>query len=438
MNQITFTYQKSCGLDSQEIGGVVVRLQSEIDRIKNIVGAGYDSEYASVNVPSDEAARAAVKTVIHQKKALHPSALVVIGIGGSNLGTQAVQEAVLGKFYNLQEPEPKIYYADTVDSDLINDLVLLVEQLLEQEQTVLINIVSKSGTTTETSANAEIFLEILKNYYGDEHHNYVIVTTDKDSALWVDAQQKKYACLAIPKKVGGRYSVFTAVGLFPLGLLGVDIDQLCAGAQRAIDASTKLGTDNAAAVSAALLYQHNERGVHIHDTFLFSVDLESTGKWYRQLMGESVGKECNRSGDRVEAGLTPTVSIGSTDLHSVGQLYLGGPRDKFTTFILVDKNKSECMVPDSVELSTAQQLRGKPLIEIMNAIVQGTQTAYQEGERPFVTIRIPEKNAYYIGYLLQMKMVEMIYLGFLLNVNPFDQPNVESYKRVTRKLLAHE
>ncbi len=438
MKPISFSYQNSCGIDSYAIEQQIDRLGTEIKQIQDSRVSAYATDYASLWIPEDQAMIATVRQIITHMGPLHPSVLVVIGIGGSNLGTKAIQEGVLGKFYNFQEPEPKIFYADTVDSDLINDLALLVQNYLEQDQTVIINIVSKSGSTTETSANAEIFLTILKRWYGDAYHNYVIVTTDKDSALWIDANELKYACLEIPKKVGGRYSVFTPVGLFPLAMLGIDIVALHTGARDAVQNCLQPSIENPAAVSAALLFLHNQRGITISDTFLFSVDLESVGAWYRQLMGESVGKECSRVGERVEAGITPTVSIGSTDLHSVGQLYLGGPRDKFTTFVVVEENKSDLVVRESVALKSSQSLRGKPLATIMDAIVQGTQTAYREGKRPFVTFHIPQKSAYYFGYFLQMKMIEMIYLGYLLNVNPFDQPNVESYKQVTRKLLAHE
>jgi len=153
-------------------------------------------------------------------------------------------------------------------------------------------------------------------------------------------------------------------------------------------------------------------------------------------MGESIGKEFNKEKERVFEGITPTVSIGSVDLHSMAQIYLGGPYDKFTTFVNVKQNNSDVTVPNLSEYSKlVDVIQGKKLKEIMDAISIGTQTAFKKGERPFMEITLPDKTEYSIGQLLQLKMMEMMYLGFLLNVNPFDQPNVEDYKIETRKIL---
>ncbi len=439
MKRVTFDYKDTCLLGEDTLKQIGQNLVPEIERIANAVDQNYLSEYASINLPADVQLVQTVQNVIQEKKALQPTMLIVIGIGGSNLGTIAVHEALYGKFYNEQRPDIKLYFADTVDSDYILDILLLVEQELEKQHNVIINVVSKSGTTTETIANFELFLQLLKQTHKTDYQNYIVVTTDKGSKLWDLAQDEGFACLEVPKNVGGRYSVFSAVGLFPLGFIGVDIEQLLAGARSIIPPCANIILEkNPAALSAALLYAHYQ-DITIHDMFLFSVDLESIGKWYRQLMGESIGKEFNRTAKRVMVGITPTVSIGSTDLHSVAQLYLGGPRDKFTTFVLVEKNKSNLELPrfDEFEKLVAK-IQGKSLSSIMNAILQGIQTAYSKNNRPFASIIMPEKSAWYVGQLLQWKMIEMMYLGYLLDVNPFDQPNVEAYKKETREILAHE
>ena len=170
----------------------------------------------------------------------------------------------------------------------------------------------------------------------------------------------------------------------------------------------------------------------IHDTFLFSLDLESLGKWYRQLMGESIGKEYDQQGNRVFIGITPTVSLGTIDLHSVAQLYLGGPKDKYTTFVTIENESEIITIP-----GTAVLMPGKNIKAVMDAFVEGTQRAYFNNGRPFSTITLPYKNAYYLGQYMQFKMVEMMYLGYLLQVNPFDQPNVELYKHEVAILLNH-
>jgi len=440
MKMIKFHYEQTSLITNDELVAVGTRLYPEIERIKSALKQGYDTDYASINLLEDAHMLQQVKTIAQEKQALQPTVLVVIGIGGSYLGTAAIHEALFGKFYNEQNPAIKVYFADTVDTDYIYDIILLVEQEIEKGHHIIINVVSKSGRTTETIANFEIFLYLLQHYRTIDYHHYVVVTTDEGSPLWNLAEKKGLSRLAIPKKVGGRYSVFSAVSLFPLAMLGVNIDQLLAGARAMV--ATSSNTDifvNNVALSAAILYCQYQKNITIHDTFLFSVDLENVGKWYRQLLGESIGKECDRQGNKVFIGITPTVSIGSTDLHSVAQLYLGGPYDKFTSFILVKKSKSNIAVPvlDEFEQLVAQ-IQGKRLSLIMDAVLKGVYAAYQKSKRPFVSIELPEKSAYYVGQLLQFKMIEIMYLGYLLDINPFDQPEVELYKKETRKILAHE
>jgi glucose-6-phosphate isomerase len=330
-------------------------------------------------------------------------------------------------------------YADTVDSDLINEIIKIIESVLKKGENIIINGVSKSGGTTETIANFEILVEMLKKYKKD-YEKYVIVTSDKNSKYWKYAREKGFDLLEIPKKVGGRYSVFSSVGLFPLGLLGVDIDLLLKGAydmkSRCLDNNL---LKNPAVISSTLHYLHYKKGKNIHDLFLVGNDLESVGKWYRQLMGESIGKEFNKKEKRVFEGITPTISLVSVDLHSMAQIYLGGPYDKFTTFVNVKQNNSEVVIPNIDEYSKlVDVIQGKKLKQVMDAILIGVQTAFKKGKRPFMEIILPDKSEYSIGQLLQFNMMEMIYLGFLLNVNPFDQPNVEDYKIETRKILENK
>ncbi len=440
MKKISFDYVATSLVTNDELLAAGEKLQEEIERIVTARNQGYETDYASINLPYDSELSNQIKKIVEEKKSLNPTALIVIGIGGSNLGTIAVHEAIYGKFYNEQKPDINVYFADTVDSDYIYDIILLVEQKIEKGHNVIINVVSKSGGTTETIANFEVFLYLLQHYKKENYHNYIVVTTDEESKLWKLAEQKGFSRIAVPKKVGGRYSVFSAVGLFPLAMLGVDIDALLSGAQSII--SNCIDSDinkNMAALSAAILSIHYNKGVNIQDTFVFSVDLESIGKWYRQLTGESIGKAKNKAGNTVNIGMTPTVSVGSVDLHSVAQLYLGGPYDKFTSFISVEKNKSNISLPVLDEFETlVDKIRGKPLSAIMDAIMQGTMAAYRNGKRPFVSISMPKKSAFYLGQLLQMKMIEMMYLGYLLDVNPFDQPQVELYKKETRAILAQK
>jgi glucose-6-phosphate isomerase len=362
---------------------------------------------------------------------------LVVGIGGSNLGTIAVQEAVLGKLYNQLNPAIKVLYADTVDTDYINSIIRIIEPALKGGNNIIINCISKSGTTTETAVNFEVLLDVLRKYKRD-FEDCVVVTSDKDSELWNLGVEKGFDKLEIPEKVGGRYSVLSAVGLFPLGLLGLDLEELLDGAKSMRDLCISENIEeNPAAKSASIQFQHHRRGINIFDLFLFSNDLESLGKWNRQLVAESLGKEYNKKGEKVNNGLTPTVSVGSTDLHSIAQLYLGGPYDKFTMFVSVQNDNSSLNVPklqDYAEIVAG--IRGKSLKTVMDAILEGTKMAFIERKRPFTEIILPDKSEYSMGQFLQFKMIETIYLGYLLDVNPFGQPSVESYKKETRRILS--
>jgi glucose-6-phosphate isomerase len=285
--------------------------------------------------------------------------------------------------------------------------------------------------------NFEVLLDIVRKYKRD-YKNCVVVTSDKDSALWKLGLKEGFDALEIPEKVGGRYSVLSPVGLFPLGLLGINIEELLTGAKSARDMYIHDDVEkNPAAESASIQFQHFKRGVNIFDLFLFSNDLESVGKWNRQLVAESLGKEYNRKGEKVNSGLTPTVSVGSTDLHSIAQLYLGGPFDKFTTFVSVQNGFSSLKVPKTGDYDElVAGVRGKSLKTIMDAILEGTKAAFKERMRPYFEIVLPDKSECSVGQFLQFKMIETIYLGYLLGVNPFGQPSVESYKKETRRILS--
>lgn len=437
MEPIEFSFQTSLITD-EELEKTMTILQNEIHQMNQALNYKYEDDRASINLPDDTDALEKVRTIINEKKKLHPTYIVVVGIGGSNLGTIAVQEAVLGRLHNQLPFETiKVLYADTVDSDLITDIINIIEPVLQKGETVIINGVSKSGSTTETIANFEVLVNLIKKYKEDTYHQYIVVTTDKNSKFWGLAKMKGFDVLEIPKKVGGRYSVFSPVGLFPLGLLDVNIEQLLEGAKIMRDRCLSMNMrDNPAAISACLLFLHNKKGKNIHDLFLFSPDLESVGKWYRQLLSESIGKEFTRDGKQVFNGITPTVSIGSTDLHSMAQLYLGGPYDKFTTFVRVKNNKTTVKIPNLPAYSSlVEGVQGKQLNEIMDAILEGVKKAFEKGGRPFMEIVLPDKSAWSIGQFLQLKMMEIMYLGSLMRVNPFDQPNVEDYKIETRRIL---
>jgi len=264
-------------------------------------------------------------------------------------------------------------------------------------------------------------------------YDRVVAITDEGSKLWEAAGVHDMARLAIPSPVGGRYSVLSAVGLFPLLSVGIDIQRLRQGASRLLDQC--FTARNIAASSAAILATQLERGAVINDNFFFHPELESAGKWYRQLMGESVGKEKSLDGEIVHTGITPTVSLGSTDLHSVGQLYLGGPKDKLTTFVSAGKPEGVAVPAQRLLPELTPMINGKTAADVMAAILEGVKIAYQKAGLPYMEVSLDAIDEESLGAFLQFKMLEMMYLGKLLNVNSFDQPSVEDYKIETKRLL---
>lgn len=401
----------------------------EIDRIKSLDLSAYCDSESFMHLPFDSDYQNRILKCVNEKQQLKPRALFVIGIGGSNLGTIAVHEALHGSMYNDMDSPLLFYCADTLDPDKNHYLLDKMKSLLKNGYEVLLTIITKSGTTTETTVNGSLFIDCLQHFRPDTYQKYLVIITDKGSVLEDYADKVGASVLFIPQKVGGRYSVFTAVGLFPLAFLGIDIQELCRGAADMKESCLVLDDENYALQSALWLFDKYERGVRVHDTFIFDAAYESMGKWYRQLMAESLGKKENDTGDFVEAGILPTVSMGTVDLHSMAQLYLGGPRMSCTTFLAV-KSRFDQKVPSGFITSAG----GSSTRDLQSYILQGVQAAYAHENRPFVSLEI-EKTAYDCGQFLQFKMMEIMYLASLIQVNAFDQPQVELYKKEVRKLF---
>lgn len=403
--------------------------------LRSVIARNSYSEYeSSMLLPSDQQLLQTVQKLSQEKANSDLRYHIVVGIGGSNLGTKAVYDALHG-FADVLEPQrsPKLLFAETTDPTWLTKASALLDTIENPEQ-VLVSVISKSGGTTETMANFEIIMQVLGQKFQNATDR-VVAITDEGSPLWQQAGEKQIDRLAIPKPVGGRYSVLSAVGLFPLATVGIDIASLCKGAATMRD-SCLTENNNIAAHSAALLAAQQQTGKTINDNFFFHIELESLGKWYRQLMGESVGKAQSLSGEEVHIGITPTVSLGSTDLHSVGQLYLGGPKDKFTTFVYTN-HAIDIGVPRDGRVfpELLPMIAGKSAREILKAILDGVKIAYQKAGLPYMEIVLDDISERSLGEYLQFKMLEMMYLGQFLNVNAFDQPSVESYKIETKKIL---
>lgn len=437
MNAFTISYAGAC-IDHQAID-MAALLVPTITLLQKVRQENIHTVPSSfINTPFDTQTIKEITLLADKIKAQRIVLMVVIGIGGSNLGALAVYQACAPL---LKKDSIPLYFADTVDADYIAHILNLCENALKQDRMISLVVISKSGTTTETIANFECFLLLLKKYRSQDWHKNIVAITDQDSALWQLALKENFTLLKIPSMVGGRYSVFCGSALLPLACAGIDIEQLCLGAQQMMSECLQPVVDkNPAAMSAAIIaYHYQKKQIHIHDLFLFSVYLEGIGKWYRQLMGESLGKEYDSNNKQVYAGITPTVSIGSTDLHSVGQLYLGGPYDKFTTLVTLAHTHTSVMVPEMPAYQMlVQKIQGKSLSAIMQAIVDGLQEAYQQGKRPYMHITLDRLDEQCLGQFLACALLQMVYLGSLLQVNPFDQPQVELYKKQTRRILANE
>jgi glucose-6-phosphate isomerase len=435
MKKVVLSYGYSA-VEENKLKDIEQQLIPETDRMLASRQETAETSYAFLGMPFNTALQEEVQQLAQRKKAYNPAMLIVVGIGGSNMGTLALQEALLGRYYNDQTVAIPIYYADSVDPSALASLCNLIKDHLSNKRAVLCVVISKSGTTTETVANGQIIIELLKKHAPSEYREWIVVITDKNSCLWRVAQQEQFAALEIPAMVGGRFSVFSPVGLFPLSMLGIDIEQLCQGARQAFE-MLKM-SKNSAAASAAFIYAHYEyENMPVNDTFIFCMQLEGFGHWYRQLVGESLGKK--RYDDGVAVGIVPTVSMGTIDLHSVGQLYLGGPRVVTTTMVTIDQWPVDlCVDNASLVAQCGLALQEKKLSFILNAIVRGVQEAYRQEKRPFMTLHLSDLSSSCLGYSMQMKMMEICYLGYLLRVNSFDQPHVESYKKHTRRILTDE
>lgn len=427
------------GVTDQELATAEAELTSYIKHLNSVAESGeYAEPEGSLVLPTDEVLQNEVLELAKSMSTDKLRFVCVIGIGGSHLGTQAVWDAVTGRSGRLPDhSSPKLIFADTSDPRLLHDLIALLREKVTEPAEFVINVVSKSGSTSETVVNAEVVLAALTETWGEVARDRVVVTTDEDSPLMATAREAGINTLAIPSLVGGRYSVLSAVGLFPLAAAGVDIQELLQGASDTRELCLRENIEeNPAWQSAAAIFAAAENGLVAHDSFFFHPELESLGKWYRQLAAESLGKELDREGNEVNAGILPTVSIGSSDLHSVAQLYLGGPNNILTTFVRAGRKTDTELVPaDGLLAGGVEELSGRTAGEVMDAIYEGVKIAYRQQGRRFMAVGLEDISPYTLGEFTQFKMVEVMLLGQLWRINAFDQPHVEIYKREVKRIL---
>jgi glucose-6-phosphate isomerase len=428
------TFDTSTTIEKSVISARGLSLSAYITELRQVADTGsYGAGEASINLPVDEDLLETVTTLAATWRTPDLRYIFVIGIGGSNLGTKAIYDALFSSRDVVVHTHPRLIFVDTNDAQLLTAYRDLIWSCVHPTECLLVSI-SKSGGTTETLANTEILLGVLREKWRVDTDRLVVIA-DTDSPYGVTARAKGITTLPMPTLVGGRFSVLSAVGLFPLALVGVPIEELHKGA-----AAMRLSclhptvNENPAAQSALVQAVYYEKGMHIHNTFVFDGRLESIGRWYRQLLGESIGKE---RPDGTLVGITPVVSVGSTDLHSVGQLYLGGPKNTVTTFLYNSVVSDQPKVPAEKRVFSelVPMIAGKSTDEIMSAILEGTKEAYNNRKLPFIEVTLEGITPSELGAFLQFKMIEVMYLGKLLTVNPFDQPAVELYKIGTKRIL---
>lgn len=353
------------------------------------------------------------------------SQVLLCGIGGSSLGVEAVHDALGG--------EVSLHVIDAISPAKIQSVCARLQKANASLEDFVVVITSKSGSTTETIANAALLLSQLTLAYGEGIKTRIIVITDRDTPLDLHAREQGYTVVTIPHAVGGRFSVFTAVGLVPLALLGHDVDALLRGAedQALIEMEGELPPSF---IAAHLLARASERLITIYDTFVFDTGLRAYSLWRRQLVGESLGKSKALDGRVGKFGPVPTVST-LVDLHSVGQLYLGGFRGIHTDFISLTNYEISSQIPDTPIAALVPHISGASTTEITHAIYKGVTLSYVECHIPFNEYVLPEKTAYELGALMVFNMLETMYAAELLGIDAFDQPNVELYKKKTREAL---
>ena len=357
--------------------------------------------------------------------------LVVIGIGGSYLGARAVIESLTNTFHNLQDKEMRktpqiIYVGNNLSPNYMNDVIDLVSS-----KDFSINVISKSGTTTEPAIAFRIFRELIEAKYGlEEARKRIYVTTDKKKgALKTLAQKEKYETFVIPDNVGGRYSVLTAVGLLPIAVAGIDIDKLMKGARLAqdkyCDPELKYNECYQYAVVRNILYK-NDKNIEI--LVNYEPKMHYMTEWWKQLFGESEGKK--------EKGIYPSGADFTTDLHSLGQYIQEGRRNLFETVIRIEKPETNISINiDEDDLDGLNYLVGKSLDFVNKKAMEGTIQAHKDGDVPNILITMDELTPETLGQLIYFFELACAMSGSILGVNPFDQPGVEKYKKNMFKLL---
>lgn len=405
----------------------LVHLKTEVEtarrHLADHTGAGSDF-HGWLNLPSKALATLPEILEVTGQVRSRSAAFISIGIGGSYLGAKAAISAMQSPFAPRQ---PEIFFAgQSMSSGYLKSLI----DHVDWSQTWL-NVISKSGTTTEPGVTFRLLYQRLVEAVGETvARERVLVTTDAVSgALRQQANREKWRTFVLPGDVGGRFSVLTPVGLIPIAVAGIDVQSLLQGAQ---DMATEIThtpfPENTALRYAATRFLLGNRGKQIEILANFEPALHDIGEWWKQLFGESEGKNGK--------GIFPAAVDLSTDLHSMGQFIQDGPRNLFETFLIIDADPVALVIPESPEnYDGFNFLAGKTLAFVNQKAYEGTAQAHREGGCPNMTVTLPELSPYFLGQLFYFFEYAVAISGYLLGVNPFDQPGVEAYKNNMFRLL---
>ena len=431
-NKVTFDYSKATSfIKEHEIANMKKLVLDAKEELVSKTGAGNDFlGWIDLPVNYDKEEFARIKKAAEKIKS-DSDVLLVIGIGGSYLGARAAIEFLGHNFFNMVSKEirkaPEIYFVgNNLSSTYIQGLIDVIG-----DRDFSINMISKSGTTTEPAVAFRVFKELLEKKYGKkEAGKRIYCTTDKaKGALKNLANEEGYESFVVPDDVGGRFSVLTAVGLLPIAVSGADIDQLMAGAAAARKRSLENAfEDNDALLYAAIRNILLRKGKSVEITASYEPSLLYIGEWWKQLFGESEGKDGR--------GLFPASVTLTADLHSMGQFIQDGSRIMFETVLDVEKPTHDIVIQEEeVDLDGLNYLAGKTVDFINKSAMNGTAIAHTDGDVPNLKFTIPSQDAFSLGELFYIYEFACGVSGYVLGINPFDQPGVESYKKNMFALL---
>jgi glucose-6-phosphate isomerase len=422
--------------------GDIAKLKNKIKQaLKNVKQKRDDGVLGFMYLPYDAKTREEVKKVAEVVRGKFEN-FVLLGIGGSALGTIALKTALRHPFYNMLPADkrkgPRLFVMDNVDPGTAAALF----DIIDIKKTA-INVISKSGATAETAAFMKILWKKVESAAGKSRlKDHIIMTTDKEKGS-LRKLASKYGMISfpVPGNVGGRFSVLSPVGLLPLASIGVNIDELLRGA--AYMDSMCSGDNvwkNPALLRAALHYISGRKfGRKITVMMPYSNALKDVADWFAQLWAESLGKKFSNDGRPVYEGLTPVKALGATDQHSQCQLYMEGPFDKVITFIRVEKFDPDVKLPGNFNDDEAvAYLSGKNMSLLLNAEQKATEMALTKNLRPSMTITMPEISEFTLGQLIYLLEAETAYIGELYNINAFDQPGVELGKVLTYAMMGRK